>query len=52
MAHLITKRVGLYQKLLPVNWLPKAGSRARLIHDNFIEWVFWGKTDQQLAYRN
>ena len=31
---------------------PKARSRARLIHDNFIEWVFWGKTDQQLAYRN
>ena len=31
---------------------PKARTRARLIHDNFIEWVFWGKTDQQLAYRN
>ena len=28
---------------------PAARTRARRIHDNFIEWVFWGKTGQQLA---
>ena len=28
---------------------PRARSRGRKIHDNFIEWVFWGKDGQQIA---
>ena len=28
---------------------PRARSRGRKIHDEFIEWVFWGKNGQQLA---
>ncbi|MGB1310178.1 MAG: D-alanyl-D-alanine carboxypeptidase/D-alanyl-D-alanine endopeptidase [Leucothrix sp.] len=28
---------------------PRARSRGRKIHDNFIEWVFWGKNGQQVA---
>ena len=31
---------------------PRARSRGRMIHDNFIEWVYWGNNRQQLAYRN
>ena len=28
---------------------PRARTRGRKIHDNFIEWVYWGKNRQQLA---
>ena len=31
---------------------PRARSRGRMIHDNFLEWVYWGANGQRLARRN